>query len=364
MSCNHTDPCKDPCNADPCYDNCGCLNPTTFECVSKPGNHHAIKVSNDMNGKQVISAINSKIDELVDISGKVAIDHEDFCPSNLINKLEAGQNISITQVGDGCDKKLVITGGAGIGAAGSDVNVKVSPTDTTSGLLNNKVEVGIYLTKTIIGGTGNQKLRVDLGPLSNLLSTNPGNALTLGTDGKLKTTYVSPDGSETKIQGAGVITVTGNGTNANPYIIFTNPSIFPKRSTFDGVWKPLVFTASSGLTIPSSNAFYRFRFDGTIEFKGKATFSVTFATSTSSSNYQSLFTFPVGGTNPISNAGEIARDSVMKSIYNYAGSSFTGYNIYITNGNLGIKFTFTGIVGTTPIVYTVDFDSASYHLDI
>jgi hypothetical protein len=363
MSCNHTDPCKDPCNADPCYDNCGCLNPTTFECVSKPGNHHALKVSNDMNGKQVLSAIDNKIAELEDISGKVSIDHEDFCPGNLINKIEAGQNISITQVGEGCNKKLVIRGGAGIGPAGSDINVKVSPSDTTSGLLNSKVDVGSFLTKTIIGGTGNQKLRVDLGPLSNLLSTDSGNALILGADSKLKTSYVSPNGSETKIQGAGVISVTGSGTNADPYVIFTNPSIFPLRASFDGKWKPLSLTSSAGLVIISSDVHYRFRFDGTIEFKGVARFNVTFSIGTNSSDYQNLFTFPIGGTNPISNPTEISRDSVMKSIYNYSGNSFTGYNIYLRGGKLGIKFTFTGNVTTVPLTYIVDFDSASYHLD-
>lgn len=363
MSCNHTDPCKDPCNTDPCYDNCGCLNPTTFECVTKPGDHHFLKVSNDMNGKQVLSSIDNKIAELEDISGKVSIDHEDFCPGNLINKIQAGENISITQVGDGCDKKLVIRGGAGIGPAGSDINVKVSPTDTTSGLLNNKIEVGQFLVKSIIGGIGNQRLRVDLGSLNNLISSNSGNALGLGTDGKLKTTFNIPNGSETKIQGGGATTVTGNGTNANPYVIFTNPSVFPKRNTFDGIWKPLALTVSSGITIGNSDIYYRFRFDGTVEFKGRATLNVTFATGTTSNDFQSLFTFPVGGTNPILNANEIIRASVMKSIFNYAGNAFSGYNIYITNGKLGIKFTYTGTVGSSPIVYIVDFDSALYHLD-
>jgi hypothetical protein len=365
MSCNHNDECKDPCNSDPCYDNCGCLNPTTFECVTKPGNHHDIKVSNDMNGKQVISAINNKIAELTDLLGKVGIDHEDFCPGNLINKIQPGQNVAITQVGDGCDKKLLITAGTGIGPAGVDVNVKVSPNDTTSSFLNNKVEVGPLLSKSVVGGIGNQRLRIETAPLINYISSDPGNALTLGPDGKLKTTYVAPNGSETKIQQApnGVVQVTGSGTNSDPYVIFTNPSVFPIRKSFDGVWKPLPIIGSGSVTIPSSNAFYRFRFDGTIEFKGRASASIVFPANTSSVDASSLFTFPVGSSDPISPA-EVSRQSVLKSIYNYSGSAFTGYNIYVSSGKLGIKFTYTGTVGTTPIIYLIDFDSATYHLDI
>lgn len=367
MSCNHNDeckdPCKDPCNTDPCYDNCGCLNPTTFECVTKPGNHHDIKVSNDMNGKQVISAINDKIAELVDTSGKIIIDHEDACPNSLVNKIEAGANVSIDQVGTGCGKKLVITAGTGIGPAGVDVNVKVSSTDTTSGFLNNKIEVGPFLQKVITGGIGNQKLRLDLGSISNLLSTDIGNALTIGSDSKLKTSYSIPDGSETKIQGSGAVTVTGNGTNANPYVIFTNPSIYPKKASFDGIWKPLNIVAPSGMIINSQDVSYRFRFDGTIEFKGRLTTTLTI--STANLDLNSLFTFPVGGTNPIASVADITRQNVIKSVTTYSGTIFDIYNIYISNGKLGIKFTYTGTFSTPTInrTYIVDFDSATYHMD-
>jgi hypothetical protein len=369
MSCNHTDPCKDPCNTDPCYDNCGCINPTTFECVTKPGNYHTLGVTNDMNGKQVLSAIDNKLAEVHDISGKVSIDHQDFCPNTLSNKLEAGPNISITQVGTGCDKKLVITGGVGIGPAGGDVNVKVSSTDTSTGFLNNKVDVGTFLTKAVIGGIGNQKLKLDVGPLSNFISTDSGNQIILGTDGRLKTAYTTPDGSETKIIGAGAVNVTGNGTNSNPYIIYSNPSISPKRITFTGQWLPLIPVPFGSVTFSNSTAQYRFRFDGTMEFRGRITASVTFPVGSNPTiDLNSVFTFPIGSNNPILNLTEISRESVIKNVTTFgAGSVFDIYSIYITSlGKLGLKFTYTGSTVTTAAtrVVLVDFDSASYHLNI
>ncbi len=364
MSCNHTDPCKDPCNTDPCYDNCGCLNPTTFECVTKPGNHHDIKVSNDMNGKQVLSALNNRIAELNDLSGKVAIDHDDLCPNNLVDKIEAGANVSISQVGTGCDKKLVITAGSGIGPAGADVNVKVTSSDTTSGFLYNKINVGAYLQKAIQGGGGNQKLIIDLASLSNFISTDAGNALVLGADSKLKTLYSIPDGSETKIQGAGAVTVTGIGTNSDPYIIYSNASVTPKRAKFDGVWKTLTMTPPAGVSVISNKASYRFRFDGTIEFKGRIQFGVTYS-SLATITASSLFTFPVGPNEAILNASEIIDPSFIKSVSTYSAPSFDIYDIFVQSGKLGVRFTYTGALPlTSPRVFNVDFDSAVYHLNI
>jgi hypothetical protein len=369
MSCNHTDPCKDPCNADPCYDNCGCLNPTTFECVTKPGNYHHIKVTNDMNGRQVISSIDNKVAELEDISGKVLIDDQDFCPSNLINKIKAGQNISITQVGDGCDKRLLITAGTGIGPAGVDVNVKVTANDTTSSFLNNKVEVGPLLSKSVIGGIGNQRLRIETAPLINYLSSDSGNALTLGSDGKIKTTYTAPNGSETKIQtpSVGALQITGTGTNADPYVIIANPAIFPIRNSFDNTWKKLPLVSGGGVTIQDSpGAYFRYRFDGSVEFKGRVTANVTFPATASSVSADSLFTFLTGGTNPIASAAEISRSSILKSISSYNGVGLSIYNIKVESGKLGIRFIYTGPTASTVTTrdFIVDFDSAVYHLDI
>ena len=53
-SCNRTNPClQNTCTCEnPCYQDCGCLNPTTFECVTLPGVHPAIGVTNDMNGQE------------------------------------------------------------------------------------------------------------------------------------------------------------------------------------------------------------------------------------------------------------------------------------------------------------------------
>ena len=218
MACPDTN-CTDPCNQ---YDNCGCVNPTTLGCVTYTGLAlPCLDVVNGENGNDVLLKIESKACDI----GKVKLDADDTCPEYLED------------------------------------------------------QTGTYLTKTVISPAGNEKLKLDLVP-ATLISTDSGNQLTLGTDGALKTSYSAPDGSETKIvEGTGV-EISGTGTIVDPYIISTNPSIQVIRPCFDNVWRniPLIATGNPSVTYVSGAPQYRYAFDGTIQFKGSATYSVAFGT--------------------------------------------------------------------------------------
>lgn len=261
----------------PCapYDNCGCLNPTTFECVTKPGECEGLGITDDMTGKQAVAAACSAFEALKANEGKVLIDANDTCPEHLWDKLGEGTNISFTQVGTGCDKKLYIH--AVEGGEAVDVNVQISSNDTTSGYLYDKIDAGTYMTKTILTPGANEKLRLQIVP-STLLSADVGNVLTTGADGKLKVTSPSLDGSETKIiNGTGVV-VSGNGTLANPYIISTNSALGIVRPCFDSIWRAITIlpTGNANVSFLSGSPQYRYRYDGTLEFKGSLSYTVAF----------------------------------------------------------------------------------------
>ena len=279
MSCNNYTPCHEPtcndCNpVNPCYDNCGCLNPTTWECVNNPGTQSSLGVVNTDNGKSVLSKINTKISSILASLGLVKADDTDLYPDSLIDKLSEGVGITLAVTGSGSSKKVEInatTGGT------PPYTVKVV-TGTAAGFLNDRLVNGTYVKKTISG----DDMYFDIVP-ADLLSTDSGNALTIGSDLKLKTNYQNPDGSETKISivpNTG-LTITGTGTIADPYLLSGNPAIMPLRTRFNGVWKSLTFTGvlPSGVTIVGGNtAKYRMRFDGSIEFKGSISLQVPFAT--------------------------------------------------------------------------------------
>lgn len=296
MPCNDTnpcspDPCADPCNTtNPCYDNCGCLNPTTFNCVSNPGTLAALGVTNDMTGDLALLAINTSVLSLQEGKGKVLVDSDDSCAEFLYDKLEAGLNMSFTITGTGCDRKIVLnstTGGVAV-----DVNAKVSSNDTTSGYLYSKIDGGSYIAKSIVNPAGNEILRLQVVP-SSLISSDSGNQITLGADGKFKTAYSAPDGSETKVMNGTGVTVTGTGTLADPYVISTNPSISIARPCFDATWRTVttVATGNPNVVHVSGIPQYRYRFDGTLEFRGSATYNVAFgAYSTGNRKY----TFTLG----------------------------------------------------------------------
>ena len=276
-NCNSSDSCNDPCN-DPCdeYDNCGCVNPNTFGCTTYTGTSlECTGIENGENGNDVLGKIEDVICDLQENKGKILIDGEDTCPEYLFDKLEEGLNISFSITGTGCDRKLVIN--AVDGGTPIDINSKITSNDTTTGYLDSKITTGTYLTKSINNPAGNENLELDVVP-TTLISTDSGNQISIGTDGGLKTSYSAPDGSETiVIQGVGVI-VSGTGTVGDPYIISTNPSIQVVRPCFDNTWRPvtLIATGNPNVVYASGNPDYRYRFDGSIEFRGNVTYTVAF----------------------------------------------------------------------------------------
>lgn len=303
MSCPDTNPCE------PCvYDNCGCLNPNTFGCTTYSGTAlTCLDIANGEEGNSILQKIEAKVCDI----GKVKFNDEDTCPQFLADKIEAGLNIDISYSGTGCDRVMVIS--ATEGGVPVDVNAKVSSADTTSGYLNDKLQAGTYLTKSIVSPAGNEKLKFDVVP-ATLVSADLGNQLTLGTDGGLKTLYTAPDGSETIVTAGVGATVTGTGTTSDPYIVSTNPSIQVARSCFDNTWRNITLVASGNPSVvyAAGAPQYRYRFDGTIEFRGSISYTVAFGTYSTANR---KFTVPMGNI-PVTclTAGEQIGTSDLKSI--------------------------------------------------
>lgn len=348
MSTCETTTCS-PCDQ---YDNCGCLNPNTFGCTTYSGTAlTCLDVANGEDGDSILSKIEEKVCNI----GKVIIDDTDTCPEGLIDKLEAGLNIVLTQVGTGCDRVIRID--ATEGGVPVDVNAKVSVNDTATDYLYNKITTGTYLTKDITSPAGNEKLDLDVVP-STLLSTDANNPLYIGTDGGIMSTCILPDGSETSIvQGSGV-TVSGTGTIVDPYIISTNPSIQIARTCFDNTWRDITLSASGNPNVVyvSGAPKYRYRFDGTIEFKGSVTYNVAFANNVSANR---KYTIPCGSipTTCLS-AGEQAGSADLKSItYIQDAGQMYNYIIRKTTQNIFLEFQSSFIAATSKTI-VVNFEGA------
>lgn len=309
MACPDNNPCQhnDPCDCNE-YQNCGCTNPTTFGCTSYSGTAlSCLGVSNGENGDDVLAKINNKVCDI----GKVKLAADDTCAEYLSEKIVAGSNVNISYTGTGCDRVMQIN--ATVGGTPVDVNVKVSANDTTSGKLYDKVAPGSYLVKNINNASGNETLGLDVS-VESLVSSDSGNQLTVGTDGGLKTSYSAPDGTETILQqGVGVL-LSGSGSIDDPYIISTNPTIQVARSCFDATWRNITMIASGNPNVvyTSGTPQYRYRFDGSVEFRGQVTHTVSFG------NYQNgnrKFTITLGNI-PSSclTVGELSGTSDLKSI--------------------------------------------------
>lgn len=365
MACND----QNPCNQDPCpdlYDNCGCTNPNTFGCTTYTGTSlECTEIQNGENGDDILAKIDGVVCDLQEDAGKVLVDGTDTCPEYLFDKLEAGTDISLQITGTGCDRKIVIH--AVDGGVAVDVNAKVTSNDTTSGYLDQKIATGTYLTKQILNPSGNEQLEIDVVP-DTLISADSGNQITIGTDGGLKTAYSAPDGSETKvIQGVGV-TVSGTGTLVDPYIVSTNPAIQIVRPCFDGVWRnvTLVATGNPNVVYASGAPQYRYRFDGTVEFRGQATYTVAFGT------YQTAnrkYTITIGNIpTTCLTGGELAGTSDLKSI-NYIDipqasadqiTQMYGYVIRKSTANIIIEFQ-SSFTNATSKSIVVNFEGAVIH---
>lgn len=323
MACNNncSDNCTDcnDCSSD-CYDY-GCLNPTTFECVTKPGTHEDIGVTNDMTGTEVLEAINTTIKNLV-------------LPS----------------------------------PSSADIYSKVSATDTTSNYLTNKLVVGTFLTKTILNPAANEQIRFNL-DINSVISADADNELALGTDGKLRVLPVPVAADIQVVAGSGV-TVSGTGPASDPFIVSINPSITAARTCFDGVWNDLslIATGTGDVTYVSGTPKYRIRFDGSIEFKGSATYIVNFGAYSTSGRKRTITLGALPTT--CLNLSEQTGTSDLKSI-NYidqpgSGDQITQMNGFIIrkiNQNILVEFQSSYITSTTKTI-VVSFDGAISHPNI
>lgn len=329
MSCLENTPCN-PCGENS-YDNCGCLNPTTFECITLPGVLSALGITNDMNGLQVLQAINDVI-----------------------------ANLDLPTP-----------------PAGSDVYAKVSSTDTTSDYLDNKLLAGTYMSKTVLNPGFNEKIRFNVVPEA-LISADSGNFIELGTDGKLRAIPPTPVIDMYVVGGTGV-TVTGTGPATDPFIVSINPSITATRACFDGVWRNITLTATGNANVVylSGTPQYRVRFDGTIEFRGSATYTVNFGAYSDLAGTRKR-TVTIGNISTITSlstgcgvsAAELIGTADLKSI-NYieqpgVGDQITqqyGYIVRKSGTNLILEFQ-SAFISATSKQIVVNFEGVTIHPNI
>ncbi len=354
MSCPETNPCN-PCTE---HDDCGCVNPNTFGCTTYSGTAlTCLDIANAEDGDSILRKINDKVCNI----GKVLINGDDTCPDYLFDKLEAGSNIALSVTGTGCDRRLIIT--SNTGGVVPDVNVAITSADTTTGYLWNKIKVGTYLSRTKQNPGGNEDILLDVVPVT-LVSTDVNNPIYIGTDGGLMSTCTVADGSETKIiEGVGV-DVSGTGTSVDPYIISTNPSIQVTRPCFDATWRSitLVPTGNANVVYLSGSPEYRYRFDGTIEFRGSISFTVAFAANTSPNR---KYTIPMGNIpTTCVTLSEQAGTSDLKSI-TYIESVGQMYNYIIRKStqNLLLEFQSSFTTSTSKTI-VVNLDGAISHPNI
>lgn len=357
MSCNESNPC-DPCQQ---YDNCGCLNPTTFGCVTTDKAYPCLDVASGEDGSSVLD----KIEELACDKGKVLIDGDDTCPAYLEDKLVAGLNISLEVDGVGCDR--VITINAVEGGVPIDINAKVTSNDTTTGYLDDKIVTGAYISKTINNPAANEELELDVN-VPAIISTDANNPLYVGTDGGIMSTCIAPDGSETAVISGTGVTVTGSGTTADPYVVSINPSISVVRGCFDSIWRNVSLSgiANPDVNYLSGNPQYRYRYDGTIEFKGSATYTVNFGAYTAGTRQHTVTAATIPTT--CLTSGEQAGSADLKSMMyidapGVGADQITqqyGYIIRKTTNNIIIVFQSSFLSATSKTI-VVNFEGAVSH---
>lgn len=358
-----------PCGEHP-YDDCGCINPTSFPCVDIKKDLPNLDLKKDSDtGGELLDKLDAFVGEMKGAKGKVLLNEDDTCPGLIGDKLEAGMNISLSYVGVGCEKRLRID--ATEGGIPVDVSVKATASDTTASYLNDKVTGGTFISKSISNVNGEQKVKLDVS-VDSIISADAGNMLEKGADGGLKTKYTAPDGSETKIIAGAGANVTGLGTPSTPYIIALEGAVSAVKTCFDGVWRDFSVnteTGSAGVTHNSSAVKYRIRFDGTIEFRGSASFTVAFSEYSSANR---KFTVALGSLpTTCLTAPELAGVADLKNV-NYIDipqasvdqiTQMYGYIVKKNSQNIIVDFQ-SSFTNATSKTIVISFDGVVIHPNI
>lgn len=316
--CTECNPCN-VCDPNPCYQDCGCTTSVTWECITNPGIHETLGVVDTMTGKEVLAAIATTIDNIV----------------------------------------------AGVPSAGDDKYARVSSTDTASDYLNTKLLVASPLTKTVINAGFDERIRFGIS-ISGLISSDTGNEIEVGTDGKLRVLATSTPADIVVVGGSGV-TVTGSGPAADPYIVSVNPTIEVARNCFDGIWRAmtLVPTGNANVVYNGGTPQYRYRYDGTVEFRGQASYTVAFRAYTTANR---KFVIPMGNIpTTCLTAGEQTGAADLKGITYVdvpgVGDQITqmyGYTIRKNNQNYLLEFSSAYIAGASKSI-VVNFEGVVFH---
>lgn len=317
--CNQCSSCETP---NPCYKDCGCPNPTTWQCVTHPGIHQAIGVTDSMTGPEVLASIATTVDNLV----------------------------------------------VGIPPSGNDKFVKITATDTSADYLNNKLIVLAPLVKTVLAAGSNEKIRLSLSA-QGLISADSGNLVQAGTDGKLRVLSAN-DPADIQVSAGSGVTVTGSGPASDPFVVSINPSISVARPCFDGVWRNMTVPVLSHAQVTHTGGTpqFRYRYDGTLEFRGSATYTVAFGAYTTANRKFTVTVASVPTT--CVTAGEQTGTSDLKGI-NYidpsgAGDQITqmyGYIIRKNAQNFIIEFQ-SSFIATTTKTIVVNFEGVVVYPNI
>ena len=317
--CTECNPCDVCAPVNPCYQDCGCTTSVTWECITNPGIHETLGVVDTMTGREVLAAIATTVDNIV----------------------------------------------AGVPLAGDDKFAKISATDTTEGYLNTKLLTLTPITKTVINVGADERIRFGLS-YPALISGDTGNMIEIGTDGKLRVLDATTPADIVVTGGAGV-TVTGTGPATDPFIVSINPSISAARPCFDGVWRSvtMVPTGNVNVVYDGGTPQYRYRFDGTVEFRGQASYTVNFGAYTTANR---KFVIPMGNIpTTCLTAGEQTGAADLKGITYIdapgVGDQITqmyGYTIRKNNQNYLLEFTSAYIAGASKSI-VVNFEGVMFH---
>ena len=167
------------CNNAPILVNCnqglGCLDIYNTSCIQYDGSDLAcIGINTGDTINDLLCSINNNICTLVQDSGLVKVTASDPIPDVLLNKLIAGANIVLTGIGFPGSQQVRID--AVLGGQIVDELVRVSPTDTTSGFLTDKLAAGpcVYFQKVNPGLNEQLQVLIDWQCVLNQLSQLPG----------------------------------------------------------------------------------------------------------------------------------------------------------------------------------------------